>query len=65
MEDLELRDLTRVINDYLKDNYSYEYADVFDDEIDIHFEDRSMLIIKVRIYGDREETFYEKKRFGN
>ena len=36
METLSYEEITQAIHDYIRENYGYDYADVFEDEIDYH-----------------------------
>lgn len=53
IDKLELEELIEVINDYIRSNYEYDYADIFDDAIVYHYEDNKA--IQVNIDLDKEE----------
>lgn len=56
LEDIEYSTLTNLINDYIKREYDYEYADVFDDEIDIHTYSGKVITISLNISIEEEEN---------
>lgn len=45
-------ELIKVVNDYLVENYDYNYADVGEDEIDIHLNDNDENVISVVVEVD-------------
>ena len=47
-------ELINIINDYIKDKYSYNYADVFEDTIQYHLEDESIVNIYVNVESESE-----------
>jgi hypothetical protein len=47
--------LIQLIDDYIGNEYDYEYADVFDDEIVVHTFDGKRIDIKLNITIEEEE----------
>lgn len=54
MENLNLEELTQVVNDYIRDNYDYDYADIFDDEITYHLENGKVVNIYINLESEGE-----------
>lgn len=54
VEDIDIETLTSLLNDYIKEEYDYDYADVFGDEIDIHTYDGNVITITVNVEIDKE-----------
>lgn len=47
-------EIINVINDYIKNNYQYDYADILDDTITYHLEDDSVVNIYVNVESESE-----------
>lgn len=44
METLELEEITQAVNDYIKENYVYDYADIFEDQAVYHLGNKTFYI---------------------
>jgi hypothetical protein len=47
-------EIINVINDYIKNNYQYNYADILDDTIIYHLEDDSVVNIYINVESESE-----------
>ena len=56
MDDLTITELTRVIKNYINDNYSYDYADIWEDELSYHYDnEKKNIVITVNIDYIKED----------
>lgn len=54
MEYLKTEELINVINEYISDNYEYNYADVFEDCLVYHLENGKELYINIDLDKESE-----------
>ena len=54
LEDMNIEELVNVINEYIRDNYSYDYADIFEDTITYHLEDGKVVNVYVNLESETE-----------
>lgn len=54
MEKLETKELINVINEYIRNNYEYNYADIFEDSIVYHLENGKEIYINIDL--DKSEV---------
>lgn len=54
MEDLSLEELINVVNEYIRDNYNYNYADIFDDTITYHLENGEVVNVYINLESESE-----------
>lgn len=47
-------EIINVINDYIKNNYQYNYADFLDDTITYHLEDNSVVNIYINVESESD-----------
>ena len=52
MEDLSLEELINVVNEYIRDNYNYNYADIFDDTITYHLENGEVVNVYINLESE-------------
>ena len=52
MEDLKLEELVDVIHEYLRNNYEYDYADIFEDCITYHLENGKVVNVYVNLESE-------------
>lgn len=55
MEDLKTEELINVINDYIKENYDYNYADIFEDAITYNLGNGKTLYLDIRLDIEEQE----------
>lgn len=54
MEELNVEELINVVNEYIRDNYSYSYADIFEDAIVYHLEDGKAVYLNIDLESESE-----------
>lgn len=54
MEKLKVEELVNVINEYIRNNYDYSYADIFEDAIVYHLEDEKEIYINIDLESESE-----------
>ena len=54
MEELKLEELIKVVNEYIRDNYDYNYADIFEDAITYHLEDGKVVNVYINLESETE-----------
>lgn len=54
METLELEELINVVNEYIRNNYDYNYADIFDDSIVYHLENGGVVNVYINLESESE-----------
>lgn len=47
-------EIINAINDYIKNNYQYNYADILDDTITYHLEDDSVVNIYINVESESD-----------
>lgn len=52
---LEYKELTDILYDYIRNQYEYDYADVFEDCITLHYEDGKTINVYVQIEDCEED----------
>ena len=54
LNNISNEEIIKVVNDYIKDNYQYNYADILDDTITYHLEDDSVVNIYINVESECE-----------
>ena len=54
MKDLKIEELINVVNSYIRDNYSYDYADIFEDTITYHLENGEVVNVYINLESESE-----------
>ena len=54
METLTYEEISQAIHDYIRENYDFDYADIFEDELQYHV-DNKIYTINITIESDDEE----------
>lgn len=54
LQNIELEELIKVINAYIRDNYEYNYADIFEDCIVYHLENGEVVNVYVNLESESE-----------
>ena len=54
MEELNVEELINVVNEYIRDNYNYSYADIFEDAIVYHLEDGKAVYLNIDLESESE-----------
>ena len=54
IEDLKLEELINVINEYIRNNYDYSYADIFEDCITYRLENGKVVNVYVNLESESE-----------
>lgn len=54
MEELKLEELVNVVNEYIRDNYNYNYADIFEDTITYHLENGKVVNVYINLESENE-----------
>lgn len=52
LRNINNEEIIEIIHDYIKENYSYNYADIFEDTIQYHLEDNSVVNIYVNVESE-------------
>ena len=54
LEDLNIEQLVNVVNEYISNNYDYDYADIFEDTIVYHLENGKCVNVYINLESERE-----------
>ena len=54
MEDLKIEELVNVVNEYIRNNYDYNYADIFEDTITYHLEDGRVVNVYINLESEED-----------
>ena len=51
---IKLKELINVVNEYIRDNYDYNYADIFDNIITYHLENGEVVNVYINLESESE-----------
>ena len=54
MENLNIEELINEINEYIRNNYEYDYADIFEDCITYHLENGKVVNVYINLESEDE-----------
>lgn len=52
LEKIDYSEIINIIHEYIRENYEYSYADIFEDEIQYHLEDNKVVNVYVNLESE-------------
>lgn len=52
--ELKLEELINIVNEYIRNNYEYDYADIFEDTISYHLENGKVVNVYINLESESD-----------